>query len=230
MESTKFNKPIANPFQHHWVENFYTEEQYQKIIEIKNRSEFTAVGDSCRASVSLGHSDYLDQVADSFIINDKTKSVLTDVFWPSISYQYPKATKEDVLKTAWVEGMIVKDTHGYKMPPHQDGGSFIVGYAQLFLAEETDDYHGIVLHKSLDPERKMDMTKATHIDTQGDEYDKFYKDHQTEAVVSYPYKRNCLYAIGCDDTTWHEVKNVKQGFERYSAIWQLYWNERGQFI
>ena len=36
MESTKFNKPIANPFQHHWVENFYTEEQYQKIIEIKN--------------------------------------------------------------------------------------------------------------------------------------------------------------------------------------------------
>ena len=93
MESTKFNKPIANPFQHYWVENFYTEEQYQKMIEIKNRSEFTAVGDSCRASVSLGHSDYLDQVADNFIINDKTKSVLTDVFWPSISYQYPKATK-----------------------------------------------------------------------------------------------------------------------------------------
>ena len=142
----------------------------------------------------------------------------------------PKATKEDVIKTAWVEGMIVKDTHGYEMPPHQDGGSFIVGYAQLFLADKTDDYHGIVLHKSLDPTRKMDMVKATNGDTQGDEYDKFYKDHNTEAVVSYPYKKNCLYALGCDETTWHEVKKVEQGFERYSAIWQLYWNERGQFV
>ena len=98
MNSDKFKNPINNPFTHYWIENFFTDEQYQKIIDIKNNSEFNAVGDSCRASVSLGHSDYLDQVPENFIINDKTKSILTDVFWPSISYQYPKATKEDVIK------------------------------------------------------------------------------------------------------------------------------------
>ena len=76
----------------------------------------------------------------------------------------------------------------------------------------------------------MNMTNAVDPDKQGDEYDAFYKDHLTEAVTSYPYKKNCLYALGCDDTTWHEVNRVKPGFERYSAIWQLYWNERGDFI
>ena len=229
MKSDKFINPNTDPFQHYWIENFLSQEQYQKLIDIKNTSEFVAVGDSCRSSVSLGHSDYHEQIIHG-LIDENTKSTLVDVFWPSITYQYPKATKDDVIRTAWVEGMIVKDVEGYEMPPHQDGGSFIVGYAQLFLAEETDEYHGIVLHRSLDPERKMDMTKATHIDTQGDEYDKFYKDHQTEAVVTYPYKKNCLYALGCDDTTWHEVNKVKPNFERYSAIWQLYWNERGQFV
>ena len=188
MEADKFINPNTDPFQHYWIENFLSQEQYQKIIDIKNHSEFNAVGDSSRASVSLGHSDYLDQVSESFIINDKTKSILTDVFWPSITYQYPKATKEDVIRTAWVEGMIVKDTEGYEMPPHQDGGSFIVGYAQLFLAEETDDYHGIVLHRSLDPERKMDMTKATHMIRKVTSMI-ILQGLPTEAVVTYPCKK-----------------------------------------
>ena len=229
MKPDKFKNAVNNPFPHYWIEDFLTDEQYQKLIDMRDISEFVSVGDSCRSSVSLGHSDYHEQITHG-LIDGNTKSTLIDVFWPSIIYQYPKATKDDVMKTAWVEGMIVKDVEGYEMPPHQDGGSFIVGYAQLFLAEQTDDYHGITLHRSLQPERKMNMSNAVNPDKQGDEYDAFYKDHPTEAVISYPYKKNCLYALGCDDTTWHEVIRVKPNFERYSAIWQLYWNERGDFI
>ena len=50
----------------------------------------------------------------------------------------------------------------------------------------------IVLHRSLDPERKMDMTKATHIDTQGDEYDKFYKDLPNRSSCNISIAKNCL--------------------------------------
>ena len=114
MKKDKFTNPINNPFPHYWIENFLTDEQYQKLIDMKNVSEFTAVGDSCRSSVSLGHSDYHEQITNG-LIDENTKSTLIDVFWPSIVYQYPKATKDDVMKTAYVEGMIVKDVEGYEM-------------------------------------------------------------------------------------------------------------------
>ena len=224
----KFNNPIHNPFPHYWIENFLTPQQYNQIFEYSLKTEYETVGDSCRSSISIGNMDQ----QFGWLFEANTKQQLVDAFWNSIAYQYPKANKDIVNQQAFVECMIVRDKEGYSMPPHQDGGSMIVGYAQLFLApvNVSDNYHGIALHQSLQPERRMNMARAVDPNTQGDEYDAFYKDHKTRAVVTYPYKSNCLYAIGCDDTTWHEVKSVKTNFFRYSVIWQLYWNERGKFI
>ena len=84
MKSDKFINPNTDPFQHYWIENFLSQEQYQKLIDIKNTSEFVAVGDSCRSSVSLGHSDYHEQIIHG-LIDENTKSTLVDVFWPSIT-------------------------------------------------------------------------------------------------------------------------------------------------
>ena len=225
----KFTSANTVPFEHHWIENFLSQEEYNKIKQFAKTSDYESVGDSCRSSISMGDSRNSFCMFPFVMLNDIVET-LTDVFWNSIKYQYPNAEKNIVYEQAFVESMIVKDTEGYEMPPHQDGGSFIVGYAQLFITDETDIHHGIILHKSLQPERKMNIANAVDTDKQGDEYDAFYKDHNTEAVTTYPYKSNCLYALGCDDTTWHEVKSVKPGFSRYSLIWQLYWNQRGEYL
>lgn len=225
----RLDNPITQPFKHYWIENVFEPEQYSRIVEFSRSKNYEEVGDSCRGSTGLGHSNF-GGCELPFVMPDNIVQTLTDAFWNSIIYQYPKATKEIVYEQAHVESFCVRDRQGYEMPPHQDGGSFIVGYAQLFIADETDDHHGIILHRSLQPERKMNIANAVDPDKQGDEYDAFYKDHTTEAVITYPYKANCLYAIGCDDTTWHEVKSVKPDFNRYSLIWQLYWNQRGDYI
>ena len=79
MNKEKFINPINDPFPHYWIENFLTDEQYQKLIDMKNMSEFVAVGDSCRSSVSLGHSDYHEQITHG-LIDENTKSNLIDAF------------------------------------------------------------------------------------------------------------------------------------------------------
>ena len=82
----KFTSANTVPFEHHWIENFLSQEEYNKIKQFAKTSDYESVGDSCRSSISMGDSRNSFCMFPFVLPNDIVET-LTDVFWNSIKYQ-----------------------------------------------------------------------------------------------------------------------------------------------